>query len=68
VEKNKTYQIVYKCRQCGLEFSPIDGNFKEIFEFLCKSIGTHANRLYAIHTCEKDECGIADLIGMRLIK
>jgi len=68
MKRKRTYQIVYKCRQCGLEFSPIDGDFDRILEFLYKSISTHTNRLYAIHTCNGDKIGIADLIGIHPIK
>jgi len=68
MKRKGTYQIVYKCRQCGLEFSPIDGDFDGILEFLYKSISTHTNRLYAIHSCNRDKVGIADLIGTHLMR
>jgi DNA-directed RNA polymerase subunit RPC12/RpoP len=65
-------QFLYKCRHCGKiygnSYAGEDFGFRRLVNAV-KNIKEGAGydiHLYDVHTCNKNSCGIADLIGYKM--
>jgi len=64
-------QFLYKCRHCGKlygnSYAGEDFGYRRLIHAV-KNYKEGAGKdvpLYHVHTCDKDSCGIADLIGYK---